>query len=291
VNACIEWSSTDGAAVYSAKMCPIVLHHSAKKAKYGRKLSAYISDQPHIVRFSSGKMLHVRPRELVVMRTDLPHQSITKRPYTTTGLVIDTELFESYIPSSRDVVARKFGVAHGLQAILANLLDSCAELSSAGRFEQVGDQITRSFLDVLAVVANEKILEEAKEGRSTSLELRRSQVKSLIDLHFRDPDITVAAVAQRLGLSPRYVQLAFKCIEESPSDYLRQRRLEACARELVDRDGGHKSITTICFNNGFNSSSHFSSEFKRVYGMTPREWRASQQSEGPYGTVADLLPQ
>ena len=40
------------------------------------------------------------------------------------------------------------------------------------------------------------------------------------------------------------------------------------------------SISEICFQNGFNSASHFSKEFKRMYGESPKNYRAENATTG-----------
>jgi len=270
--ASIDLSLATGVTLSHAKMSPMALDNRADGHRRDLKFSAYMVDQPQLIRFSTGGALHVQPRELLILRSDLPCRIMTNRAYTTTGLVIDADLFEQYVPDYRGIIARRLGYPFGLHDLLANSLDSCVALSKAGRFENAGPKLTRSFLELLAVLACEGDVDEEVK-RSTSLDIRRAQVKSFIDKHFREPDLTISSIAERLHLTPRYVQLAFEGDEQTPSEYLRQRRIESCARELLNTDGRRKSITEISFGNGFNSSSHFSTEFKRVYGVTPRDWR------------------
>ncbi len=240
------------------------------------KFNAYICDQAQVIHFGKGATLHINPRELLILRSDLPCKILTSRSYTTTGLVIDPELFTEYVPDFQGIIARRLGYPYGLQDILANTLDSCVALSKAGRFETVGPSVTRSFLELLAVLNHEGVVDELSV-RSTSLDIRCAQVKAYIDRNFRDADINVSMIARNLRLTPRYVQMAFEHFGQTPLEYLRQKRIEACANELLNCR--RRSITEICFDNGFNSSSHFSTEFKRVYGMTPRDWRLSDGGE------------
>lgn len=275
-SASINLARADGVALSHAKMTAFNLDNRADGDAKNLKFSAYICDQPQIIRFGTGEAFHVHPRELLVLRSDLPCRIITSRAYTTTGLVIDADLFLEYVPDSQAVIARRLGYPYGLQDLLANTLDSCVALSEAGRFEAAGPKVTRSFLELLAVLNCEgKVNEEVR--RSTSLDIRRAQVKAFIDRNFHDPELTVSSIAESLHLTPRYVQLAFEQDGMTPSEYLRQCRIEACAKQLAENGPRRRSITEISFANGFNSSSHFSTEFKRVYGMTPRQWRNAKE--------------
>lgn len=274
-SASINWTHSDGVALSHARMSAFALDNHATGDSRNLKFNAYICDQPQIIRLGTGEALHVHPRELLILRSDLPCKIMTSRAYSTTGLVVDADLFHQYVPDSQGVIARRLGYPFGLQDLLASSLDSFVALSEAGRFEAVGPRVTRSFLELLAVLSGEGSPDE--EGRrSTSLDIRCAQVKTYVDRHFREPDLTVSSIAKSLHLTPRYIQLAFEGGGLTPSEYLRQRRIEACANDLRNGEGRRKSITEIAFANGFNSSSHFSTEFKRVYGMTPREWRNAQ---------------
>lgn len=60
---------------------------------------------------------------------------------------------------------------------------------------------------------------------------------------------------------------AFTC---GPKKQLRIWRAANSALQLIEKD---KSIATIAGNNGYSSSSHFSSEIKSIFGITPREFK------------------
>jgi AraC-like DNA-binding protein len=54
-----------------------------------------------------------------------------------------------------------------------------------------------------------------------------------------------------------------------------RRRLERCATLLHDPHWLSRSITDIAFRNGFNNMTHFGYAFKKHFGSTPREYRAT----------------
>ena len=62
----------------------------------------------------------------------------------------------------------------------------------------------------------------------------------------------------------------------TPAIYLRRLRLER-ARELI-REGG-RTMADISYAVGFNDPHYFSKIFKQEYGMTPTEYRSSQQAD------------
>ncbi|WP_214621807.1 helix-turn-helix transcriptional regulator [Sphingobium nicotianae] len=262
-----------------ARMSPMHLDSRADQHPGDLKYSIYMSDQPSLVTVSNRAPMLIQPRELFVLRSDISCHVETRRSYTTIGLVVPQDLLHQFVPHCERFVAQRLGSSFGLHDLLANSLDSLVAMSEAGRFEVLGPRFARTFLELLSVLTAET-LEDDRMQRSTSLDIRRAQVKSYIDRNFRDADLTITEIAKRLHLSARYLQLAFQNDDVTPSEYLRKRRIEASARELGDKRSGRRNITEIAFGNGFNSSSHFSTEFKRTFGMSPREWRHSRFEQG-----------
>ena len=56
----------------------------------------------------------------------------------------------------------------------------------------------------------------------------------------------------------------------TPQKFLRKLRLRIASRALVSADD---SLSEIALNSGFADQSHFSREFRRQFGRTPREYR------------------
>ena len=76
-------------------------------------------------------------------------------------------------------------------------------------------------------------------------------------------------------VSARYVHLIFKGEDTTVAGFIREQRLQKCRQELQDLNHSRRSITTIAFSWGFNSSARFSQLFSERFGLTPREYRAS----------------
>ncbi|HEY4135493.1 MAG TPA: helix-turn-helix transcriptional regulator, partial [Alphaproteobacteria bacterium] len=84
-------------------------------------------------------------------------------------------------------------------------------------------------------------------------------------------------LARRLDVTPRYVQLLLAEIETSFTDELTKRRLDRARETLASPHCFHKSIMDISQECGFSTISHFHRIFRRRFGVTPGEVRASIQ--------------
>ncbi len=84
-------------------------------------------------------------------------------------------------------------------------------------------------------------------------------------------EISVDKVAKQCGYSEFYIMKLFKQYTgESLVDYINNYRLTVAGKLLRDTDD---DIATIAYQVGFNNVSYFNRQFKRQYGMTPREFR------------------
>jgi len=106
-------------------------------------------------------------------------------------------------------------------------------------------------------------------------DLRRRAVLELIEAHLCDTSLDTQRIADRVGVSARYVQLLFAELATTPSAYIQRRRLERAASRL-DKEGSDVTITEIAFDVGFNDLSSFCRSFRRRFGMSPSDYRAAR---------------
>jgi AraC-like DNA-binding protein len=102
--------------------------------------------------------------------------------------------------------------------------------------------------------------------------LRR--VREYIDAHLVE-NIRLQALAEVADLSRCHFARAFKeSVGTSPHAYLMQQRLERAERLLAETD---VSVCQVALDSGFRDQSHFSSSFRRHFGMSPRSFRRSRR--------------
>lgn len=95
-----------------------------------------------------------------------------------------------------------------------------------------------------------------------------------INEHFRE-NITVEGLASRAGLSQyHFIRIFKKETGFTPHEYLVNTRI-ATARYLLKNS--RLPVKDICYATGFSSESVFCGAFKRRQGMTPNQYRSSEQ--------------
>jgi len=88
-----------------------------------------------------------------------------------------------------------------------------------------------------------------------------------------DPALSVSSLAAQLGLSASQIHRVFASEPLTPAQYIWERRLEACSRDLREPRLAGRTVSEIAFGRGFNDAAHFSRVFRERFGCSPREWR------------------
>lgn len=106
------------------------------------------------------------------------------------------------------------------------------------------------------------------------------RVRTAIDAMLREIDrpVAVTELARRVNLSRSRFTFLFRAeVGCAPARYLREARLDR-ARQLVE--GTSLSIKEIMARVGFNDPSHFTRDFAKRHGASPRKIRARARSPG-----------
>jgi len=101
------------------------------------------------------------------------------------------------------------------------------------------------------------------------------QARELIHAHFAD-SLTITAIAQTVGIHPVHLSRVFRIHHQCTiGDYIRQLRIDFVCHEL---SATAASLAEIACKAGFYDQAHLSRTFKRLAGMTPAQYRASDRS-------------
>jgi AraC-like DNA-binding protein len=185
------------------------------------------------------------------------------------SLFLPHSLVLGCLPWVDDICGRSFNLDSRTRSTAHSVIAALRASIGLDHFEAVGPCLVQAMLALLSRVGT-----DAEPSRRTHIATtRQEQVMDCIARHFSDPMLTVTAIAEELKVSARYLQ---RVCEDglSPGEQLRQFRLRRAAERLRNTTWKDRSITDICFSCGFSSSSHFSTEFRRFFGVSPREYRA-----------------
>lgn len=135
------------------------------------------------------------------------------------------------------------------------------------------------FVFVVALVGIPLLLRGAREGRTKTAapsDADRALMQSLDGTMnskelFRDSNLTLARVAKRLSVPARDLSGATNRVTgENFSRLINGYRIDYAQRALLNSDF---PVTEIMFEAGFLSKSSFNTEFRRMTGLTPSQFR------------------
>ncbi|HUN80935.1 MAG TPA: AraC family transcriptional regulator [Phycisphaerae bacterium] len=215
--------------------------------------------------------VRLAPDEFVICSTHMRGVWTVDRGYTTSAIHIEEPLMNRYLPNPGRFVGQRLDLPLEFCEILHRVMDAGLANAGTARFGWTATNLIGSFLQILALAP--KLAGSERSAEHTSLALRRGQIKGYIRRNFSDPDLSISSIAEHFGFTPRYLQKVFSAEEIGPHEYLRRCRLDASSRMLHAGEYVEKGITEIAFECGFGSSAHFSSEFRRHFGVSPREFR------------------
>jgi AraC-like DNA-binding protein len=114
----------------------------------------------------------------------------------------------------------------------------------------------------------------AEQGSRIWTESRLAPAMAYIKEHYHEP-VSIRAMAQTCGLSigsfHRQFRDTYMC---TPHTYVRQLRVRMSCQALVF---SRRPIAAVAAECGFSDQSHFTKEFRRIMGETPRNYRRTHR--------------
>ena len=104
-----------------------------------------------------------------------------------------------------------------------------------------------------------------------------NRIMKSINEHISDPDFNVESLAEDVGISRAQLHRKMKEITGiSTGEFIRNLRLEQAARLLREQK---INVTQVAYAVGFNNQTHFSTVFRKRYGMSPTEYAKKEHNE------------
>lgn len=178
---------------------------------------------------------------------------------------------------------RKFAIA---ERILMDLFEDPGEI-----VERTAELLIDSALAVLSDAIKHR--DAGGPARQTVTDKRLHDVLRYIEIHLSDPKLSIATVARGCGISPRYLSFLLKLQGTPFSTLIWEKRLQLASQWLASSKPLDASISEVAYRVGFKSPAHFSRMFKRVFHMSPSEYRtngaASDQHHELFANGSNLL--
>lgn len=176
------------------------------------------------------------------------------------------------LTSKSEVENRLEGLRKGADAFLAKpfnmeelhiLIDNLVDNVRRIRGKYSGAQGQKAKIEQIQVKGNNDALME--------------RVMNYMNEHLADQDLNVEKLTADVGISRAQLHRKLKEIAGvSAGEFIRNLRLEQAARLIEE---GQINITQVAYSVGFNNQTHFSTVFKKHYGMSPSEYAETKRNE------------
>ena len=135
-------------------------------------------------------------------------------------------------------------------------------------------QLKEKLLHIMILLFSYGYIRESDDSHITSE--NRRLIKSALEFianHYSEK-INITQLAQLAGFSESYFMSLFRrYVGMSCVQYINHYRIQEAAHALEEST---KSISEIAMLNGFDNISYFNLQFRRSFGMTPREFRINR---------------
>jgi AraC family transcriptional regulator, positive regulator of tynA and feaB len=208
-----------------------------------------------------------------------PHSCVVDEDARLVLVHVPEAEIKAHLPSPGRYCSRQMAGDTGLAAAAGAVIHGVCTQLRAGLPVTIRERVARHLLETISIGYASAFDHGGIE--LTVVGARREMAHRHIEQHLRDPDLSPASIARDLKISARYLRLIFSSgsEHESISAYILRRRLEQCARQMIDPLWRGRTISEIAFAWGFNSAPHFSRRFREQHGESPRQFRLRHQRE------------
>ncbi|WP_253777061.1 helix-turn-helix domain-containing protein [Goodfellowiella coeruleoviolacea] len=176
-------------------------------------------------------------------------------------------------PSQVDrLVARRLPGRTGVGALLSQFLLCLATGASQYRSSDA-TRLGTVLLDLLTAVLAHELDTDAARSPQNQRQSLITRILAFVQDHLADAGLSPASIAAAHHISTRYLHKLFHSQGLSVAGWIRQRRLEACRRDLSDPAQRGRSTRAIAARWGFTNPAHFSRAYRAAYGVAPSDHR------------------
>jgi AraC-like DNA-binding protein len=194
------------------------------------------------------------------------------------GLALPRDALVSRVSDVDDLAMRPIHRrTEALRLLIAYLRSAVKEGALAA--PKLRDAVVGHIHDLVALSISEHAALGESNG-SAIVAARHSAALDHIAAHFQDPELTLEVVADKQGISPRYLQRLMAASGTSFTGRVNELRLQKAFKLLTEPHDGARRISDIALEVGFSDISYFNRLFRARFGDSPRHVRSAGRGNG-----------
>lgn len=217
-----------------------------------------------------GHEIILEPGDFTLLDRSRPYQYSCNGKFSQIILMLRQNLLLPRVGSAALFTATRIDGSKDIGGLLSPMLRQLPTLVHSVR-DGARERIAQNILDLIATA----LLTHGENARvSSGITLVR--VKFWIETRLGG-DLSAERIAAECKVTARHLNRLFSRESTSLMQYVLERRLARCRRDLTDAAMRHRTIGEIAIAAGFKDLSHFSRAYRSRYGRTASEDRMSPE--------------
>jgi AraC-like DNA-binding protein len=225
-----------------------------------------------------GQDMALAPGMVAIGRNDVAATLVNKSNAQILGIRLRRRLIEPLVRNFSDVRGLTLPTGSQAMQLLLGYLQML-DRQDALVTPEARQLVTTHVHDLVALALGATAEARAAAEIGSIPAARLAAIKSYILSNLQRPDLSVAGVAARHLVTPRYVYALLEAEGATFSGYVNAQRLARAHHMLNDPRFADHPINAVAFAVGFGDLSYFNRIFRRRYGATPSEVRARARRE------------
>lgn len=232
-----------------------------------------IHNEDHEISVDGNEPIKVAAGDVMLLNEASCSEFWLGSPVSVDALSLDRRLLASRAPRIALEASYVIPAATASLPLLAGYVEALRRDPPAS--VKAGEVASRHVYDLMSLVLDSFVRGGAERNENSIAAARLKLVRKDILERISDPGLGIEAVAQRQGITPRYIQRLFADEGTTFSDFVRESRLDLAFRLLRQRDRSSATIGAIAHDAGFSEITSFNRAFRRRFDVTPSEVRAA----------------
>jgi AraC-like DNA-binding protein len=204
--------------------------------------------------------------EAIIMQADAPGSAGTRQQFAVLEVSIAQPEWESRNTRPGDVLMNVINRNSQTLGLLLGYIRALAKtgLPSAAKARHL---VCRQLIDLVILATTEPSPGESEIDCVVAA--RRTAVLDYITSHFCDANLSGFSLAEKLGISQRYLQRLLEATGKTFSEHVNELRLDR-AFLLLTTISADKRVSDIAFDVGYSDLTNFYRHFRSRFGDTPK---------------------
>jgi AraC-like DNA-binding protein len=215
-----------------------------------------------------GRVAELAPGDFAIVDSTRPFELSFEQSFEQISLAVPHDLLGPLLASPEDATGVRVRASSGAGAVASGALRALAGTGAIDR--ETSGQLAKQVVGLIALALSGTSNEP--HAKAPELLLRAAFAEAHRSLG--NPELSPTLIAERIGVSTRYLHELFSRRGPSFGRWVLERRLERCEHDLGDPERTHWTIAQIALQNGFSDPSYFARAYRQRYGSSPRERRA-----------------